>query len=484
MSSAVVPSAAMDAATVCLTRSPRPAIPPRLSGGLWPIGGFILLVVCSPSGFADEFTLTEPFPDHRVFSNETRVTTQGKVLTSRIGGEKDELDLEATAAFEFRSRRLPPAGRDARALRDVREFAAGQVETTVGGRATTVRLPRNIRLIVAAADREGVLSYSPQAALTREVADLLEIPGDPLSLLALLPLESVKKGDEWTPPDWAVQLLTGIEAVETSKLTCRLDDGNSAGARVAFNGKIQGQRFGANTTVEVVGAYIFDLRTKHLSQARTIYKITADVGTVNPGLDVTVTANLTRRLEEAPGGLTDSVAESIPLNPPAEQLQIVFRAAPWGVELRHGRDWHLFQSVLEGQTPVAILRLVERGSLVCQCNVSPLPQAAAGQHVPLDQFEADVQQSLGKRFQKILAKERLPARDGGLLFRIVVEGEVELAGNKAAARVPMHWIYYLVADRQGRQASFVFSVEPALLEQLGGRDLEIVESLRFGPVAD
>src|SRR5690606_25871123 len=139
--------------------------------------------------------------------------------------------------------------------------------------------------------------------------------------------------------------------------------------------------------------------------------------------------------------------------------------------------------------PMAILQLMERGSLICQCNMSPVPSAAAGDHTPVGQFESDIQKSLGKKFRRFISQEQLPSTEGRFVYRVAVEGEVELATSKKSEdgksstssmiQVPMNWVYYLCADRSGRQMSFVFSVEPPLMEQLGGRDRQMVETLEF-----
>ena len=43
----------------------------------------------------------------------------------------------------------------------------------------------------------------------------------------------------------------------------------------------------------------------------------------------------------------------------------------------------------------------------------------------------------------------------------------------------MRWIYYLVAEPQGRQAAFTFTVEQKLVERFADADKPIVQSLRF-----
>jgi len=425
--------------------------------------------------------LAESPLEQRPFLVKSQITTSGKVQAATGKGEKEELALKANVVFEFHSRRLPSAGRDALALREAREFSAAKLTTTVSTFETQAELPADRQLIISNGDREGIVSYSPQGALTREAVDLLEIPGDPLSLLALLPLTDVRIAEEWVPADWVMQMLTGVEAVETSELKCRLDQATDTAAKVTFHGKIKGQRLGTNTTVSVAGAFLFNREQNYLSQSKTIYTITSDVGTVNPGLEMQVTTLLSRTLDETPGRLTDEFLASIPLEAPPDALGLTYQAAPWGMTLQHERNWHLFQAVYDATAPVAILRLVELGSLVAQCNMAPAPPAPDGKTTPLERFEADIQQSLGERFGEIVSREKMPTDDGRQIFRVEVSGNVVIKSVQGRADIPMLWIYYLVTDPQGRQASFVFSVEPKLMEQLRGRDRDLVASLKFVP---
>lgn len=443
------------------------------------LGGIALVLIAATAVQAEPVKLAEPFSNQRPYSTQTSISTRGKVYTVKTGGGREELDMSADVEFDFLGRRLPPAGREASAFREARQFIQARLNTTVAGHTTSIELAPDRRLIVAHGDREGIFSYSPQGPLTRETVDLLEIPGDPLALLALLPPTDVRTAEEWSPADWVLQMLTGVEAVESSDVKCRLDQATEAFAKVTFNGKITGQRLGTNISVNVVGVFLFNLETQYLSQAKTIYTIKSDVGTINPGLDMSVTTTLTRNPTGSPGGLTDEFLSGIPLDPPPNALSLQYTAAPWGLDLRHSRDWHLFQAVYDGGAPVAILRLMDEGSLISQCNLSPAPTVPAGQTTPLEQFEADIQQSLGERFGEVLSREKIPAPDGRQIYRVAVQGNVVIKSVKGRADIPMNWIYYLVANPQGRQASLVFSVEPALLEQLRGRDRELVMNLNF-----
>jgi hypothetical protein len=428
---------------------------------------------------AETYTLEETATDTRIKLVVTDVRITGKAYTNAGGNKTNSHDLEASAAFRYRERRLPPAGRDAQALRVVREFEQATTQTRIAGQDSRVDLPQQLRLIVASGRREGVHSYCPEALLTRNSLDLLELPGDPLALLALLPREPAELGATWKPADWCAQMLASVEAVQQTDLMCTLSTVDDAVAQIDFTGRVVGQRAGANCEVDVSGRLVFD-RVGHIVRGAAVqYNVKSSVGTVTPGIDVQLNVTVERSLDKSTGRLTDALVQSVPLEPAAEDLQLEFDAGPWGVRLQHDRHWYVFQSLLEGTPRVVILRLLDRGGLICQCNISPVPAAPAGEHTPLEQFEADIRQALGDKFKGVVARERVPTDDGRSLFRVVTEGAFEVAGDKGNVTIPMNWMYYLCADRSGKQVSFVFAVEPAFRPALADRDIEMVRSLQF-----
>lgn len=442
------------------------------------ITGMIVVSTCLPA-HAEKLELKESYTNAQVYVCKAEISSQGEESFTKSKDQEQREPLVAKATFQFSERRLAPAGRDALAFRAIRKFDLASVTTTVGDLTTGATLSPNAKTIISAGYREGVRHYSPAVKLDRDSLDLLEIPGDPLVLAALLPLEPVDVDDEWKPSDWVMQMLTGIEAVESSALTCKLTAANSISAKITFSGKVKGQRYGASTEVDVNGTLIFDMRTSHVAQTQAIYKIKSDIGTIIPGLDIVVTSNLVRTVSDETELFSDAEIESVPLDPAVDLLQLTFEAPEWGVKIEHKRNWHLFHAVLEGANPVTIFRLVEHGTLVCQCNFSPLLNLAPGATVPSEQFEADIQESLGKSFKKFGERDLISTEDGRQILRIFVEGEQEVRGAKGSALIPMTWIYYLVINPTGRQLSFVFAVESPLVEQLNNRDLEFVKSQRF-----
>ena len=441
---------------------------------------FLLMAAAAGEAAAFEaVTLAEPATDTRVRLVATEVRTTGKVYTNAGNGKTSEHPLQAVAAFRYRERRLPPGGRDAESLRALREFELATMQTRVANHDTGIDLPANLRLVVARGQRSGMQCYAPGAVMTRESADLLELPGDPLILTALLPQTPVEIGAEWKPSDWASQMLASIEAIDAVNVNCRLAAADAQVATIEFSGAVTGQKFGANTEIGITGSLSFDRGRSFIKGATIQYTIKSSIGTINPGIDATVDVTIERTAATSAGRLTDAVADAIPLEPAPADLLLQFPAAPWGVQFRHDRQWHIFQALLEGTPRVVILRLMEQGSLICQCNISPIGAAAPGKHTPLQQFEADIQQALGDKFKRVAARDTLTTDDGRTILRVQAEGELVVKADQTGVSIPTNWIYYICADRSGKQVSLVFVIEPAYLELLAGRDLELVRSLTF-----
>jgi hypothetical protein len=438
-----------------------------------------LVLALGPSAMGQAYTLEEPESDQRPRMTTLEVAIAGGVVTSGGAGKTYRHDLGASAAYRFHERRLGGAGRDAAAFRSVRRFSQAAVRTKISDQLTEVSLHPTIRLIAVNGRRQGLLRYALQGLLTREALDLLEMPCDPLAIVPLLPKRQVEVGDEWKPDEWAIQMLTAIEAVEESSLSCVREEVTDGVARVKFTGRMAGVKLGAPSNIQLEGTYEYHLEDQLITNVTLTQTEKVAMGVVNPGIDSTTSVTLNRSLTDSDGGLTEAILESVPLDPPPERLPLVLTAAPWSLRLMHSRGWHVFHASYEEDPKVCILRLLDHGSLICQCNFSPVPDAEPGTHTPLETYEASIRQALGQQFSEFSDRTTVPTEDGRKIFRVTAVGNYQLPDGEATRSVPMSWTYYLVAAPSGRQVSFVFAIEPGLRKRLRDRDLELVQSLRF-----
>ena len=100
------------------------------------------------------------------------------------------------------------------------------------------------------------------------------------------------------------------------------------------------------------------------------------------------------------------------------------------------------------------------------------PDLPAGKQVSMDELQADIKQSLDKNFQEFLEASQTVTDDGLRVLRVVAAGE--------SSELPIHWIYYLISNDQGRRAAFVFTLEAKLAETFAATDRALTSTFQFG----
>jgi hypothetical protein len=220
----------------------------------------------------------------------------------------------------------------------------------------------------------------------------------------------------------------------------------------------------------VLGHLVYDVQDRCVVHVELEQTEKRSIGTVDAGVDAKSVTVVERRPVAVSAGLGDDVVARVPLDPTPLQRMLVC-GTPWHVRFLHDRGWRTFHQ----SDRMAILRLMEAGNLVAQCNLTPIPSAKAGEHTSLERFRQDVQAALGDKFKQVIDVREIPAEPGHWIGCVVAVGE----GNG----LEMTWAYYLCAAPDGRQMAFVFAVEHRNRERLGTRDLAIVRGVEFLPVA-
>lgn len=414
--------------------------------------------------FAEEYTLEESAANELVFQVSAEVDVRGKLKTTAEKDKTLDLDLAVDASFDYAERRLPGAGRDAAALRSLRDYRRAEAAIEVNQNRSFSSLGDTKPLVVAHGKREGIVFYRLNESFSRGELELLQMPGDGLAVLGLLPHTKVKVGQKWTVENWAAQMLTGAEALLKSSVACELDSVKNDLAKVRVSGKVEGAVLGATTEIEVSGSYVFDLKQNYVRSIELKQTEKRGVGAVSPGMDLVANVKLNRSPQTKAGELTEAAAGRIPLEPSAEQLELVL-ALPWNATIAHSRDWHVFQ-----QTPQqTVLRFVKGGGLVAQCNLSPL-SVKGKPAISESELRALVKKGLGESLKSIVSSHAIKDPSDLSLHRIIAQGESQ--------KIDMTWHYYRAAA-EGRQMLFFVAFETDLKEQLGEEDLKLVKTLKM-----
>ncbi|MBL4886238.1 MAG: hypothetical protein JKY95_17115 [Planctomycetaceae bacterium] len=419
--------------------------------------------------FAESFVVREPVNDSRSFQVTMQVHAKGTLKTPSREKKPTDLPLEVQASMKYTERRLPSAGRENRAWRSFRVYTQAASKVVVKEQTTTLQLSPQVRELIAEGKRSGLILYNEITPLKRSDLDLLTIPGDPLCLLPILPSQDVEVGETWAIPQWAAQMFVGIEAAVSSKLTGKLLSVSDGIAKLQITGEVSGATAGAEIIVVLNGTGSFDLKSQTLTAFKLIQQEKRSISAVSPGMDVTATIQWTRNVLPETQGIPDAPIAEIPLDPPALSGLLQLQSKHWNIRLMHDRNWHLFQEI----PTVTVMRLVESGSLLSQCNIAKIQSAGPGRHVSPEQFENDIRTSLGDQVSEIIDAGEVPSENENYIYRVIAAG--------TATELEMVWVYYLCASPQGKQVSFVFAVERSNLEALNDRDLAMVLSLKFLP---
>jgi hypothetical protein len=372
-----------------------------------------------------------------------------------------------------RAGRLAAAGRagdPGGEFRSVRHVV--QAASTINGdvRPTSALIRPEVCLLVAArrATDGPVVVVSPAGALTWSELELVQGLGDPLVLGEILPEKAVQPGDSWRIREPGVKALSGYDVISASALEATLESVDAARARVRLRGEVRGSALGGPGTISCEGFLTFDRKAARVDHVDLNRTETRQPGPIEAGLELKSTLIVSRQPAVPPATLSDSALARADLGVTPER-ELLRLPAPGGrAILLHDRHWHLFW-----QDPrLTVLKRLEQGQVIAQCNLAVGPSAGKGRHQDPSQFRDDVRRALQSRFVRFLGAGEVdgdPA--GGFRYKVGVlghEGELGVV-----------WYYYLLASPEGAQLLATFTLAQDHAQTFGDQDQRMIGSLRY-----
>jgi hypothetical protein len=381
--------------------------------------------------------------------------------------EPKPLDLKVETRFEFLERTLDDGqrGDTRRVLRKVIQ-AASAINGTIRPSASSVR--PEVSILIASNREDAVFTFSPAGPLTRSELELVQAPGDPLSLAGLLPDGPVKVGESWPIGHAAARALSDYDALAGNRLNATLTSLDQGFAHVKLAGEIRGAARGGEGTINCDGSFTFDRKQGLITELALKRAEVRKPGPVEAGLDLKSTLTVNRRQAELPPELNlDAVAvAALPRETDARAAVLLFSPPDGRYTLLHDRDWHIFWD----DTRLAVLKRLDHGEVVAQCNVAVGPSAGKGRHQDPAQFRDDVRRALGKRFGQLTGEGEVEgASAGGYRYKVSVQGREE--------DLDILWHYYLVASPDGEQLLVTFTLGEPQAKAFGDQDARLIGSL-------
>ncbi len=383
-----------------------------------------------------------------------RVMDQGKV---------QDLEMAVNSQQQYTERVLQT--RPAR--QSLRWYTKAEAKLVIAGETIRPTLRNEQRLVMTSAGKDHRRMFAARQALTRDELDLLDLQANSLLIPMLLPDKPVAVGDKWNPDGDLLAQILGIDAVSNSQVECVLAEAQEAEhAKVILAGQVNGAVDGVATEIHVDGTLTYHFQQKCLTAASLTVREQRAIGHVGPGLNVTCKIDLKLQpitTAQLPAELTAPA----PTLSAAEQNRLAYIAPANAYQFSYDRRWNVMH-----ETPDLLsLRLVDKGELIAQCNISPMKPVAPEQTQTVAQFKESVKKAIGERLEKFTAEEETKNAAGHRLVRLEAIGAVD--------GLEVEWHYFLVADDRGHQVACGVTLERGLRAQLGQLDSDMLHSLRW-----
>jgi len=392
-------------------------------------------------------------------------TQADKSPNSSAGKNTQTVPMSVVAQFSYDEQRLDDGSGPAHRMA-VRYYDDAQAVIKIASKVTKPQLRDRRKLITVVANKDTAYLASPDGPLTRDELELIDIPANTLILDQLLPDSDVEIGHRWKPSADALARFLCLDSVGHTEVDCLLTSVKDNVAEITLDGTLGGAIDGVATEIELKAKLLFDIELQLPKTLLLAIKEQRGIGHVGPGLDVV--AKLKLNIAPRPDSklLTADVVKSAKLPESDTPPPLEYIAAEKGFRFTYDRRWHLTRD----DPDLVVMRLIDRGDLVAQCNVSASP-IDAKKPLALAEFQTDVQQALGKLFGKFdRANESTTSSDVRILLSVV---------DGAAADLPIQWRYYLLHDQQGHGVTVVFTMEQPLVEQFHDQDTPIINSVEF-----
>lgn len=437
----------------------RPSHGSRVSAAAFACLVAVSLLVSRPASASEPIALT---PGN---TRETRVKVVFEVngKLAPLGSSRAQ-PLKAVGEFLYDEQIVDSGPREA-----LRYYHQAGAEVAVNDMPLSVQLRPDRRLILANPASAELKFRALEGLLTRSEMDLIELPAGSHLVDQLLPGRNVPLGESWSHDDALLAQLLNLDSVTTNDVKTQLKSIDQGIAQLESAGEVTGMVAGASTEIQVQAKLSFDIEKGYVTWVALGLDENRKAGLVLPGLEAKSRVRLLREAATSTH-LDDSVRTMLPTVRSGPKL-LEFQPDSRAYLLTLDPRWHVFSQ----QQDLVVLRMVDQGRVLAQCNLRNLPPLPVGKQLELPEFQTDVRDALGSA-----ARQIVDAREGALpnnlrQLRVSVVGE--------AAGLPIHWVYYHIDDADNNRVSCVFTMRAEDAEAFAGGDLTLVSGLTLAPGA-
>ncbi len=395
-------------------------------------------------------------------------------VTSRLDGrgtvspeQEKSVPLRLDARFEYDERIISRQS----PLKSIRDYQTARAEIRLGSGSMVNDLSAtNQQIIVQSNDlKDRIRVASLGGPLTQNEFELVSTPASTLILGELVRRSQVAAGEKWTPEKDVLARFVNIDSIDESDVELKLEKFDGGIARIFIGGEINGWIDDANTVITISGAIDFDTRRGVATSCELTFSQQRDRSRLYPGLDATF--KLATRIQD--GGtshhLTDDGLADLRKKTGKITNDLLLVTRDRQIEIRHTHDWRV---IGEGDER-SVMRLMENGEMLGQCDIISLPPRAEDQPQTLEQFRKVVETKLETNSAAITATRQATTASGLEWMRVTATGE--------SNGVRLVWNYYTITQTDGRRVQLVFTTEPELSPRFDRQFDALLARIRFRP---
>ncbi len=432
-------------------------------------GVVLLAIATTTAASSDPVPLREVSRPGDVTRATVELKAEGSFKPATLPGSPEAkplaLKVETRVEFVERVDSIDAQLQASRTIRQV-EKAAATINGEVRPSSSTLR--GDMTTLVAERRGKSIAIVASGGPLTRSELDVVQGPGDPLALASLLPTKRVEIGDKWTVGELAARNLSGYDALASNALEATLETLDADSARVRLLGTIRGAALGGEGSMACDGSFTFDRRDNRITRLTLRRAETRRPGPIEAGLDVKSVLTVVRDSAELVKPLDDGAFLARAVEASRGPDLLLFHSPDGKYSFLHDRDWHLYWD----DDRQVILKRLDGGEMVAQCNLSVGPNAGKGRHQDLEQFRGDLKKALGNRFLRFVGDGEVDGAEAGhFRYKLSVQGR---QGDSEVL-----WHYYLIASPEGDQLIATFTLGLAHQVQFADQDLRLIGSFEW-----
>ncbi|MFK7769395.1 MAG: hypothetical protein AB8B55_19385 [Mariniblastus sp.] len=346
----------------------------------------------------------------------------------------------------------------------IRFFEIAEANISLEKGKTTPKLGESNRLVIARLKSKPgrqVELASISGTLDQSELELIQNAGDPLTLGKVFSKSGLKVGDKWDPKAADLAKLLGVHKINKSDVQLLLKKADAQHARVYIMGAVDADVNDVTTSMEISGIAIIDRKKQAVTSFKLGLREVRQPGQIAPGFEGKTKVDLRITYGADSPRLTNA---SLAKYTKSRKIRQRLKWAPEASDISMTYDPHW--KLIAAERDAAILRYIDRGDLLTQCNLVQLPTVAPGKTLSLEQYKTEVGKIVATDKKAKLVKASQVKTESGLkALQVIVSGEEE--------GLAVNWLYYHVSGNDGRQVTLVFT----LAEEVAGKVKPLAEQL-------